>query len=122
MNRLFELVIYALLAAYFVVPLWVLGTIGYRYGYKQSFARYGLVWRALVWPCLLSWSLVTAPFVALPLPSAFVLFRWRGGISDTSVLPRLWVAPLFQILLYLAAVAYGYAKRERTYTPFPKQP
>ena len=44
------------MALYFGGPLWILGWLGYRYGYGQQISRAGLLWRAVLFCSILSWS------------------------------------------------------------------
>lgn len=113
-----------LMALYFGGPVWILIWLGYRYGYSQQISRSGLLWRTLLFSCVLSWSIIGGrdhdAGWALPFPSIAALYLWVGGsLHDARVIPPAWIAPLLHVVFYLLAVAHGYRTRERTYTAFP---
>ena len=119
-----DLLSLALMALYFGGPIWVLGWLGYRYGYRQQISRPGLIWRALLFCSILSWSVAGGQSHdtgwAIPFPSVVALYMWAtDSLHGALVIPPVWAAPLFHVVFYLLSVAYGYRTREKTYSTFP---
>lgn len=113
-----------LMALYFGGPIWILGYLGYRYGYQQQTSRVGLLWRALLFASILSWSIAGGQAHdtawAIPFPSIVALYMWAtDSLHDAHVIPPVWVAPLFHVVFYLLSVALGFRTREKTYATFP---
>ncbi|WP_374602226.1 hypothetical protein [Arenimonas sp.] len=114
------------LALYFGGPLWILVWLGYRYGYRQQVTGAGLLWRTLLFCSILGWSVAGGQSHdtgwAMPLPSIVALYMWAtDSLHGALVIPPVWVVPLFHVVFYLLAVAYGYRSREKTYSPFPDE-
>ena len=114
----------ASMALYFGGPLWLLGWLGFRYGYGQQVSRTGLVWRVVLFSSILSWSVAGGQAHdsgwAIPFPSVVALYMWAtDSLHGARVIPPAWVAPLFHVVFYLLSVAHGYRTREKTYSIFP---
>jgi hypothetical protein len=113
-----------LTVVFFAGPVWLLGYLGYRYGYKQKLSHIGLTWRALFFCSLLSWTIVgvndSHAAIAYALPSIVCIYVTIIHSADgVTFIPPLWVSPLFHFIFYLGAVTYGYHSREATYSKFP---
>lgn len=114
----------ALMGLYFGGPIWILGWLGYRYGYRQQISRLGLLWRALLFCSILSWSIAGGQNHdtgwAIPSLSVVALYMWAtDSVHDAYIIPPVWVAPLFHVVFYLLSVAHGYRTREKMYSSFP---
>ena len=121
---MFDVLSLALMAVYFGAPIWLLGWLGYRYGYRQQLSRAGVLWRTLLFCSVLSWSIAGGQAHdtgwAIPWPSVAVFYMWAtNSLHGARVIPPVWVAPLFHVVFYLLSVAHGYRSREKTYAAFP---
>ncbi|WP_057164274.1 hypothetical protein [Lysobacter sp. Root916] len=109
-----------LVLALLVLPAVLLAWLGYRYGYAQRVTAIGLFWRTLLYCAALSWSLTGGlshdAAWGLVLPAALI---WTFIGADAYALPPLWVTPALQVFVYLAAVFWGYHRRQATYVPLP---